>query len=235
LIEEPTRLIPPPGLVYSTNPQHARATDGHTYVLKGPDPKVVFPEAVCYELAGLLNLSVPACGLCNIPGREGAFFASRELRTRTAIEGFIHRGKVVNAELLAQAVAFDVWIANIDRNAGNIVGEPQASNGTGLLKLFAIDFEKSQILAGVDRFTVTALPLERFWPTGVLGQVCGRQPIPADFCARIARMSGEDIGAILHATIWDLSMPEVPWIDSAVDVLTHRANRISALVTEVWS
>lgn len=234
LLEEPERVVPPPGIVYSTNPLHARATDGHTYILKGPDTKVVFAEATCYQLAELLGLSVPRYGLCKVPVK-GVFLASQEVRTRSAVDELLRVGKVLNPELLPQAVAFDVWVANEDRNLGNVVGEPSASNGTGSVKLYAIDFEKAAVLNGVDRFTVTALAASKFWPAGTLGGLCEKAAMPTAFCARIGAMTRTGIDGVLHRSVWDLDMPEVPWLDTAVDVLVQRASKIASLVGEVWN
>lgn len=234
LLEEPQPVAAPPGVVYSTRPLHARASDGQTYVLKGPATEVVFPEAVCYQLASLVGLSVPECRLCSHPGQGSVFFASKEVRTRSEIEIFIKDRKVVNPELLPHTVAFDVWVANEDRNLGNIVGEPYSTNGTGVVKLYAIDFEKSAPLRGVNRFTVTALAAKKFWPTGQLGEICRGYELPVDFCKQIAAVQRSAIDSVIQRTIWDLNMAAVPWADSAVDVLEHRAQNIFTLIREVW-
>lgn len=235
LLEEPQPVTPPKGLIYSTKPLHARATDGHTYILKGPETSVVFAEAACYQLAAHVGLSVPPCRLCTLPGSGGVLFASRELRTRSALETLVTTGKVLNPELLEETIAFDVWVANEDRNMGNIVGEPRATNGTGTVKLYAIDFEKAAVLAGTDRFTVTAMPAARFWPTGVLGDLCGSLTVPTGFCARISAVQRAAVAGLVQQTVWDLNMPQVPWIDTAIDVLVQRASRIVTLVNEVWN
>lgn len=235
LLEEPQPVTPPQGLVYSTNPMHARATDGHTYILKGPETSVVFAEAACYQLAALVGLSVPPCRLCTLPGSGSVVFASRELRTRSALETIVRTGRTLNPELLEETIAFDVWVANEDRNMGNIVGEPHVTNGTGIVRLYAIDFEKAAVLAGIDRFSVTAMPAAKFWPTGVLGDLCGGLTVPTEFCGRISEVQRPAIAGLVQQTVWDLNMPQVPWIDTAIDVLVQRAARIVALVHEVWN
>jgi len=234
-LEEPMPVSPPRGMVYSTQPKRVLGTDGVLYYLKGPQQEVVFPEAVCYEFANELDLKVPDCALCRVVTTNTTYFASRGIKTRSALETLISQGRITNPQLLPDMIAFDVWVANIDRNIGNIVGEPAHNGQSGSVTLHAIDFEKAQTLCGTDRFTVGAIEPERLWPKDALGTLCETAPFPRDLCTRIAALGGEHIVATLERIVWDLGMPTISYLTTSKDMLTQRAAGIERLVREVWN
>ncbi|HET6230432.1 MAG TPA: HipA family kinase [Longimicrobiaceae bacterium] len=228
LLAEPKRVREPNGLVYSTAPREALATDGKTYIIKGPELPVVFAEHAGYSLAECLGLPVPEHALCSTP--QGIVFASRKLPLRFAGDDMFATGSVVNPELLSFLSAFDVWIANEDRNVNNFVGDYEG-RGT---KLFAIDFEKAHALNGrMDLFSVTARPPREMMPREGLGARCKGQPFPTEMCDRIAQNTNT-LDRIVDNWHSDLGLSRITWADRARSILTQRAQRISSLVQEAW-
>lgn len=234
LLVQPQDVKGPPGMVYSTRPKVAEATDGFRYFLKGPDPRVVFAEALCYELACLLELYVPEHAVCMHPETREVLFASREKCVRSGIQELIDEGRVTNADLLAGVIVFDVWVANKDRNMGNIVGDPVHGNGRGTVTLYAIDFEKAMAVRSDDRFSVAAIDPSSLWPREDLGRLCTRRPVPGGLCDRVAGLARDVIAGTIEQTIQDLEYMSVPWRRTAEDVLVERSTKIHELVREVW-
>jgi hypothetical protein len=219
-------------VIYSTCPKIGTAENGASYYLKGPDAAVVAAEALAYELAGAVNLAVPEHALCEVPG-VGVFFASKEVRFRSALDVVMEGGLASNPELLSDCIAFDTWIANDDRNMGNIVMEPERIEGH-LARLLAIDFEKSRILRGENMLLVDQLAPRSFWPRELLGQLCDGQPFPDGACSRIASVSRDRIDGVFEALAWELADLDLSWRDSAVYQLARRATQITDRVREVW-
>jgi hypothetical protein len=222
-------------VLFSTAPRVAPASDGNSYIIKGPDLPLVFSEAAAYELAGLIGLSVPEFALCLLPGSNELWFGSRRKAFRHSADVLLRTGRVSNPNLLSEAVAFDVWVANDDRNLGNLVADSVNLGGRNLLELYAIDFERSQILAGrADRFRVAAMHPRTFWPREEMGRICRGLSRPEPFCERILGLRPDEIHGALTKILVGLNMPPVGWFDTAVDVLNQRRERIHSLVAEAW-
>ncbi|MDB4886997.1 MAG: hypothetical protein JWN79_2435, partial [Gemmatimonadetes bacterium] len=88
------------GLVFSTRPRIAGASDGFDYFIKGPEIEVVVAEAVGYELAARAGLDVPEWALCRASHDEDVFFASRAMRVRSGVDQLIARKLHVNGDFL---------------------------------------------------------------------------------------------------------------------------------------
>jgi hypothetical protein len=234
-LDEPQNVVPPEGLVYSNAPRVAQSTAGPSYILKGPDLPVVVAEALGYSLAPLVGLTVPDWALCRVPSEAGIFFASRELPVRSGIEFLIGTDAVLNPDLVPACIAFDLWVANTDRNVGNIVAEPQSSRrGRGVVVLHAIDFEKAQVLRGTDRFTIGGMPLRRFCPTDALAALVVGLPKPLDFCKTVRALPPKQIDGLFEELVWAMDGAVIPWRDSAADQLVRRAERLEQYVEEAW-
>ena len=183
LIEPGEKVLGPPNIVYSTNPKIADAMDGYKYFVKGPDAEVVAAEACAHLLAGVVDLSVPVFGIAEVDGQ--VYFASREIEIRNA-SSFIERQKVQNRDILHHTIAFDVWIANTDRNLGNFVAE--SISGSSQVRALPIDFEKARTIC--ERTPIVSVPMidpRRLWPREALGEMLTGPGVPVDFCRRIER------------------------------------------------
>lgn len=204
-------------------------------MLKGPDHQVVFSETIAYELAATVGLRVPAYGLCHVPWGDGIYFASEKLGHRHSLELLWPTEKIANRELLSQVIVFDIWIANIDRNIGNLVYDSFVDGSETRLIIYAIDFEKSEVLRGdKDRFTIEALPLENMWPRETLGKLCNGLPVPYEFCTRIESITEDEVATAFGVWEDDLGLPRIEWSERARSHLMSRARRIRNLVHEVW-
>jgi hypothetical protein len=206
------------------------------FVIKGPDTRVVFAEAAAYEPATRIGIDVPEHGLCRLPGEAAVRFCCRKLRGRFPVDYWIDHERLVNRSLIPETIAFDVWTGNHDRNMGNFVeDEAKDAQGGFRVKLYAIDFEKAAILRGEpDRFTLTTWPPTRFWPVEELGRLCRRFTIPHAACMRIGSLTRDQIAGILEQVRLDMDVPDIPWFDTAVDLLDGRARDIATLVQEAW-
>ena len=83
--------------------------------------EVVVTEAVGYELAARIGLEVPPWAFCRMGGDDEVYFASKAMRMRTGLDVLLNTPLVVNEAFLRTCIAFDVWTANRDRNAGNVI------------------------------------------------------------------------------------------------------------------
>jgi hypothetical protein len=233
IVNEPEPVTSPDGLVYSTHPRTALAKDGNLYYLKGPELEVVVAEAVGYELASMVGLPVPHYALCHVPG-DGICFASRELPTQS-LEPLLERGRITNPAFLPSCIAFDIWVANEDRNLNNLVAIPRVLAAGAHAELYAIDFEKSHILRGTDFLTVGAMESQRFWPTGLLGTFCASCQFPDGPCDTISEIRQEQIEGIFERLSWSLDGARITWAESATHQLASRARRINVLAEEAWN
>jgi hypothetical protein len=191
---------------------------------------------VAYELAALVGLNVPPFAFFRHPVTGRIFFASQGVRLRSAIDQLISQhGLVVNPDFFPTCIAFDVWISNRDRNSGNVVAEPVGGRHGSEIQLYAIDFEKSDILRGVSRFEIT----ERYSPrncrpVGELARFARGLPFPRNACTAISSITQDAIVAIFSELALNLPGHNIPWVDSASDFLARRAHRIEVLVKEAW-
>jgi hypothetical protein len=235
LLDEPIRVQGPPGFVFSTSPRLATATSGATYVLKGPQKEIVVAEAVAYELAEMVGLKVPEFGIADVPG-EGVVFASKEVPggRSSSLELLLGEGVTQNSELLTHCVAFDVWVANDDRNIGNVIVEPSLTpSGAITAILYAIDFEKGQVLRGTNMILVDAIDPRKFWPLEALGRLCRGTACPADFCEAIKAVNQDQIEGVFERVAWEIG-GGIPWRESAVYQLVKRGRKIIEMTREVW-
>lgn len=230
--EKPVPAKSPHRIVFSTRPQFARAADGFWYFLKGPSPEVAFPEAAAYRLADLVGLSVPPWALGRVSGSDRIYFASRRMLWRSDVDAVLELPGIVNPELLAEVVAFDVWIANVDRNINNVVAD---SAGADAVRLFAIDFEKSELLRGKGQIELAALDDDRCWPREDLAPFIRRQAPPVDCVSRIVAISEAQLHAALAPLLLVAPAPARFDLQTATHALLGRAKQLNRLLTkEVW-
>jgi hypothetical protein len=98
-----------------------------------------------------------------------------------------------------------------------------------------IDFEKSKTLGRNPTIASAQVEPRRLWPTGELGTLLKQtKPLvpPVDMIQRIQAMTRQRIEAIIRPVAEEL--PFVDWRDNSIDVLAKRAERIRALLEEVW-
>ena len=231
---EPSRVVTIPGLIHRTAPKVGPASDGERYFFKRGSVETVVAEALAYSLAEAVGLSVPLWALCRMPPDNEIYFASQAVSINSGVDSLIEAGETVNPELLEECIAFDIWTANTDRNAGNIVASP-AIDRQGVVELFAIDFEQAKVLNGTDFLTVGSLHSRECWPKGALARSCEHLDFPTSMCRSIEGMTRAALDSALADIGSDIEFPQVPWLDSAKRQATSRATRIEALVAEAWN
>jgi hypothetical protein len=69
--------------------------------------------------------------------------------------------RINNSNDLFSVIAVDAWLANDDRNMGNLVG---SRLGDGMIDVFMIDFEKSRTLAPSPFLGSGSLDPDKLWP-----------------------------------------------------------------------
>ena len=222
-------VLPPHGIVYSTNPRITSGTDGHEYFLKGTDRNVVVAEAVAHLLAKMLQVPVPEFGIA--PVEEKFYFASRSIQIRN-VEVFVERKDIANADVLARTIVLDVWFANPDRNMGNFVGE--IAGNPGPIRLLPIDFEKSVCLRGPT--PLVSAPMvnpKKLWPKERLGQLLRGTAIPTQFCDKVANFQEHHITDCFNKVVAHVG--DIEWVEGSLKVLVNRAKQIHTRVQEAWS
>lgn len=226
----------PAGLVYSTNPRTAEATDGRgRYFVKGPEPEIVFAEMAGCLLAGKVGLHVPTVAACLFDGLT--YCGTREVAdVGRNIEPWLRAPeRVTNFSDVYSVIAVDVWLANTDRNMGNVLGR---SAGKGRVDLIMIDFEKSTALRPNPTVQCPLVEAKKLWPREALGALLHKKkPIQpptvvtgkiVDFVAKRSNVA-DVVGAVANVC------PGVTWAENSIDVLVNRGSTITKLVGEVWA
>lgn len=234
IYDEPDPAPAIEGCIYSTRPTVSSATNGKRYFLKGPDQTVVAAEVIAYALAERVNISVPRCALCKHPRTDEILFATEAAIINSGIDRLLAPRYAVNPDLLADVIAFDVWIANGDRNPGSLVAQPLSGHKEPRVRLLAIDFEKSEVLRGRSIIEVTALDPARWWPTGDLAAMCVGLELPIAQILRIRELKRTHIDQILAATMTALGRT-LDRADAIAHQLASRATNIEGLTREVWN
>lgn len=212
--------LAPEGIVYSTSPEIGVATTGGRYYIKGPDSTLVAAETLGYTLAELVGLPVPRWALMKT--KAGICFASRSCSVNSGVTLLLQEPEVSNPEFWSQCVAFDMWIANPDRNSGNVVAE---TVGRGRIKLHAIDFEKARVLRGQSRFTLETLTLSHFLPTGELSSM---RPALADVRRACQGMVAVGTPAAIAEVVTSVQQVTEAQMDGAA-LASHLVNRLDRL------
>jgi hypothetical protein len=232
-----TRDVPveaPEGIVYSTSPVTAEGVDLVSYFTKGPELEIVFAEIAGCALAkevGLPVANVAACVVDEIvlAGSVGVPDAIRYIGPWLS-----RRQKITNFNDLFDSIVVDVWLANKDRNIGNVVGRPRA--GSSSIDLVFIDFEKSATLRPNPTVLSTLLEPRLLWPSGELGEVLrATRPLhpPLGIVHQINQFTEELCGQIITEVVDAIGSP-VEWRENSTHALLQRANRIKDLAEEVW-
>jgi hypothetical protein len=223
----------PAGMVYSTGPESWWDDQQGSYVVKGPEVGVVAAELAAYAFARRLNVAVPDWSAARLPSKPGIFFASHKLEGAIRdVEPWLRRRDPKLLTELGQIVILDIWLANEDRNLGNLLGRPAGENRR--VELVAIDFEKAATLRHAQPIISTAnLPPERLWPREDLGRALAGWPAPADFIGHVEGLADEDIQRVVDNTRQVLG-DIFTWADSSINVLCARRRRIGDLAREVW-
>ena len=230
---EPTP-VETPGIVHRTAPSVGRGSDGERYYFKRGTLDGVVAEVLGYSLAEAVGLPVPRWALCRMPPRNDIYFASEAMSFNSAVDSLIAAGAVTNTEFLKECIAFDIWTANTDRNAGNVVASA-APGRRGHVELFAIDFEQAKVLNGTDFLKIGSLHSSECWPRGALASCCQSLAYPSDMCGRIERMTEPAINEALADVETDIEFPRPSWLDAAKWQAGKRAAQIQELVKEAWN
>jgi hypothetical protein len=189
-------------------------------------------EVVGCLLATEVGLRVPAAAVCNFNGQLCAGVLEVEHFIRTVAPWLLTANRIVNRSDLYAVIAVDTWLANDDRNMGNLVGSP-ADEGCILLSM--IDFERSKTLRRNPTIECAGVEPRKLWPTSELGSLLRQtKPAapPADSIERIRAVTRRRTETIIRPVADEL--PFVDWSGNSIDVLASRAERIRALLEEVW-
>jgi hypothetical protein len=229
-LDDPVR--PPSGIVYSTSPQKAEGENEVSYFTKGPALEIVFAELAGCTLATEVGLVVPDVAAC--VWSEEVLAGSADVKfDRDASHWLGRRERVVNFGDLFDAIVADIWLANEDRNMGNVLA--RSAIGRQVEFVF-IDFEKSATLRPSPIIRSNMLEPRQLWPTSELGQALGaiRPPHPPQhIIQRIRTLSEARCSEIIHDAVEAIGI-EVPWEENSIQALMGRAGRIQQLAEEVW-
>jgi len=222
----------PDGIVYSTAPESWLADDGNHYVVKGPGVGLVAAEAVSYQLARAVGLAVPEFVLGQKEGESDLYFASRKMDLRD-IEPWLSMDRAKTLASVARIVVFDVWVANRDRNLGNLL--PPHSSHTGSDEVVAIDFEKAVSLCSPHPIveTATVAPAE-LWPSGELGQTLRGTGLPGAFVAELRALPEATVEAAVASVSNTIGASKFGWAANSQQTLLRRLADLGNLVAGSW-
>jgi hypothetical protein len=227
------RVTAPAGIVYSTDPRRARGHDDKDYFVKGPESEVVFAELAGCLLASAAGIIVAPVAVCRFAAQT---YAGSEMVASIGrnVAPWLSHDRAVNFPMLYEAIVVDAWLANIDRNLGNVVARP---SGHGKAELVFIDYEKSVTLRQYPLIKSTMVEPAKLWPTGELGSILRQHKplLPPTVSSGAIRELGETDGAIqvLIDQVLECVGP-IEWAESSVEATIGRAKRIDAIVGEVW-
>jgi hypothetical protein len=222
------------GLVYSTEPRRAQGLDGEDYFVKGPDREIVFAELAGCLLATAVGLPVAPVAACSLGGQQYAG-SRRVADIGRAVAPWLRPGRVSNFETLYSCIVVDAWLANTDRNLGNVLGR---SSGKGTAELVMIDFEKSATLRPFPRTRTPTIAPAQLWPTNELGRLLrNHRPMhpPTQPMQRILELAEtqDAIKGIVDSVLQRIG--PIDWSDDSVATLVWRGTRIEKIGNEVWA
>lgn len=230
------KVSAPSGVVFSTDPRRAEGEDERSYFIKGPELEVVFAELAGCELAREMGLNVPDVAACRWQGLTYAGSRAVDASIRD-VGPFIQRtDQTVNFLDLYTTQVVDVWLANKDRNLGNVIGRP-ASHSESKIELVFIDFEKAATLRPTPTILSTMLEPRLLWPSGTLGTALRNHKLlmpPPAAILRVSQMTQRRCSDVLLQAEAAIGTA-VPWLNDSVHALVHRANHIQQLAEEVWN
>ena len=222
------------GLIYSTQPRRAFGVDGRDYFVKGPAPEEVFAEVVGCRLAAAVGLPVAEVALAQFEGQRLAASVKAADLGRN-IQPWLRPDLAINFDVLFEMIVVDAWLANPDRNMGNVIGR---GADKGRVELVMIDYEKSVTLRPYPTVMTPTIEPKKLWPTNELGRLLmPLRPLcpPGRPMQKIASLA--DTGSEIAEIVQDVTfhVPTVDWGDASIDVLRWRAERIQEIVAEVWA
>jgi hypothetical protein len=228
-----SRVSAPEGMVYSTSPYVALGEDGISYFVKGPEPEVVFAELTGCLLAREAGLVVPDVAVCTFS--EERYCGSRSVAgaMRNVAPWLKQPQKVSNLADLYKVIVVDAWLANDDRNIGNVLARPLRRSQ---VELVMIDFERSKTLRPKPIVTSTMVEARRLWPTGELGHALRAQkPIfgPQMTMDKVRGITRDRCAEIITEVVEGLG--PVDWSENSIEAVSRRAMRIEEIVGEIWT
>lgn len=227
-----SRVSAPEGIVYSTSPRRAEGQDGHSYFIKGPHVEVAFAELAGSSFAREVGLVVPPVAVCSFDDEK--YCGSRKVADSLRdVSAWLNRPeKITNQNDLYSVIVVDAWLANSDRNFGNVLG--RSTHGSQI-EVVMIDFEKSATLRPHPLIESGMVRPASLWPTAELGQVLRRtKPLhpPQNILERIGQITQQRCVEIINEVVSKLG--PVAWADNSIEAVSRRAVRISEIAGEVW-
>jgi hypothetical protein len=226
------KVSAPEGIVYSTSPKRAEGLDGQSYFVKGPNVEVTFAELAGCSLASEVGLIVPPVAVCKF--EEAKYCGSRKVADSLRdVSAWLKKPqKIANRDDLYSVIVADAWLANVDRNLGNVLG--RSTHGSEI-EAIMIDFEKSKTLRPNPIIESTMVQPHALWPTGELGQVLRTtKPLhpPQQIIDRIRQMSAERCAEIINDVVEKLG--PVAWADNSIEAVSRRGAKIVDIAGEIW-
>jgi hypothetical protein len=192
----------------------------------------VFAELVGCTLAREVGLQVPDVAAASWDG--DTYAAVARVEADRDVDHWLERPqRVTNFSDLFSAIVVDIWLANADRNMGNILGRQKEDKQ---IEFVLIDFEKSTALRPQPTVRSTLVRPRELWPTAQLGQALRAlrpQRPPREIIDRIHSLTRERCSEIIQAFVKEIE-PAVSWGDDSIHALMTRASRIHVLAEEVW-
>jgi hypothetical protein len=228
-----SRVSAPEGIVYSTSPHTAEGIDGITYFVKGPQPEVVFAEIAGCLLAREVGILVPDVAVCTFGELIYCGSAKVADSVRNVAPWLSRPHKIRNFIDLYDVIVVDAWLANDDRNMGNVLVRPFHGSD---VEVIMIDFEKSRTLRPNPLMGSANVEARRLWPTGDLGQALRQQKgqvATLSAVGRIGQMSRQRCADIIAEVVEKFGV--VDWAENSIDAVSRRAGRIAEIVGEIWT
>lgn len=218
--------------MYSTQPLRAEGDDHNSYFVKGPAREIVIAEVLGCLMARAVAIPVPEVAICRNGPDDYAGSLTVPSAFRDVMPYLKDRERILNYNDLWRTLVVDVWLANKDRNPGNVLGRPE---GNGKIQLVMIDFEKSAVLRPYPIVSSPELTERQLWPSGELGALLkGRKPLvpPPDICERIRAIDRQRCSQII-ASVTEV-IGDFDYSENTIKALVGRGEKIESLARGVW-
>lgn len=208
---------------------------GH-YVAKQHDPRkpwTLVSEWLCADIASLLGLPIPARRIIPFNGKWLGF----ELRSEAKSFQPGMEQNIINSEVIAGMIAFDVWVCNRDRHGGNVLLQ-RPSDGMQKYTLSLIDHSHALIgdlpdLIALQEFIERNNDPRCFvmpMPQQLRSVVCSL----GDYTSWLIKIEGFDIEQ-LKATAQAIPTEWIPsqkQLTGLVEFVAHRASNVKSLILD---
>lgn len=230
----------PANIIYSTSPRLAFDANGNQFCVKGDDDlQIVLAELIGHMMAGLCGVLVPHYAVGRFVANGPLCFCSQIVGDAIRdVQFHLEKSKVTDFAALSKIILLDIWLANNDRNIGNLLGRSRPDIGSSVVDLVAIDYEKSLVVRSVAPLVEIThkLPIGALWPRGVLGVLCKQRAVLLPTLVdELKSISETQITTVVVKSLVALGAHTTDRAETIVGALLARQSKLGQLAKAEWN